>query len=555
MNDDFRVVVVGGGVAGLVAARDCARPGISVTVLEATDAFGGQVAAREVAGIRLDTGAESYAIRGGHVATLLAELGLESAIVSPNPAGAWVALPDVTVPLPKTGLLGIPGSPLATDVIAAIGWRGALRAYLDRLMPVLKIGQEENFGALVRRRMGNRVVERLVAPITTGVYSAHPDQLEVAAIAPGLNPALTRQGSLSGAVTELRAAAKAGSGVAGVSGGMSRLVDALHDDLIARGAQLRTGAPVAHLWKSSAPDAVPAGDGRVATADDAVPEHSPHGADDWRVQLADGTTIDADAVVIATGATTALGLLAGIPDRRSNESDTPRIPPASTEPADPAEPAEPAEPAGLAELSGLPGLPGLAELAGLDWPAPTSVEIVTLVVDAPQLDSAPRGTGVLVAPVTRATAAPGAAASGTAAPGAATSGAAASGAAAPGSGLSRAVSAKALTHASAKWPWVAELAGPGRHVLRLSYGSAAQADSTGGLDDAAMTTLALRDASILLGLVAQKTPLAASAVVGVARTRWMNAVPFATLGQRARLRRVREAVEKVDGLELVGAWL
>jgi Protoporphyrinogen oxidase len=135
-----RVIVVGGGIAGLVAARDIARPGFVVTVLEAADAVGGSVAGHEVAGIRLDSGAESFATRGGAVAALISELGLDDEVARPNPAGAWLRLADRTVPLPKAGLLGIPSSPLASDVVRAIGWGGALRAYLDRLMPVMKIG-------------------------------------------------------------------------------------------------------------------------------------------------------------------------------------------------------------------------------------------------------------------------------------------------------------------------------------------------------------------------------------------------------------------------------
>jgi len=59
--------------------------------------------------------------------------------------------------------------------------------------------------------------------------------------------------------------------------------------------------------------------------------------------------------------------------------------------------------------------------------------LATLVLDAPELRSAPRGTGVLVA------------------------------AGAAG------VTARAATHSTAKWPWLAERAA-GREVVRLSYG-------------------------------------------------------------------------------------
>ena len=68
---ETRVVVVGGGVAGLVAALQCAKVGMQVTVLEASDRLGGVVRETEVAGLRLDAGAESFATRGGHVRALI----------------------------------------------------------------------------------------------------------------------------------------------------------------------------------------------------------------------------------------------------------------------------------------------------------------------------------------------------------------------------------------------------------------------------------------------------------------------------------------------------
>jgi oxygen-dependent protoporphyrinogen oxidase len=380
-------------------------------------------------------------------------------VVRPNAAGAWLRLADRTVPLPKAGLLGIPSSPLATDVIAAIGWRGALRAYLDRLMPVLKIGHERNLGRLVRRRMGALVLERLVAPVSTGVYSARPHELDVAVVAPGLNAALTRQGSLSGAVAELRMSAKAGSAVGGLVGGMSRLVDALAADITARGGTIRTGAPVAAIAEEQEGE-------QPAEAGHAERQSA------WRVELGTGETLPADAVLLAVPGATALRLLQGI-------------------------------------------LGPTAALADLDWPEASSVELATLVLDAPELDAAPRGTGMLVAEDAHGS-----------------------------------VAAKALTHSTAKWEWLAQAAGVHRHVLRLSYGRAGEPSRTAQLDDTAFRDLALADAAAMLGM-----PLQASAVVGFARTRWTNALPFAALGQRERIAAVRSAVREMAGLEVTGAWL
>ncbi|HEX5859774.1 MAG TPA: FAD-dependent oxidoreductase, partial [Microbacterium sp.] len=171
---ETRVVVVGGGIAGLVAAYECAKVGIRVVVLEQSDRVGGSVRSAEVGGLTLDVGAESYATRGGHVRALAEELGLGADIVLPAPGGAWVVgLPGSpgAAPLPKGGVLGIPDNAWAEDVRRVIGWRGAWRAYVDRIRPPLTIGHEHSLGRLVRTRMGDAVLDRLVAPVTTGVYS------------------------------------------------------------------------------------------------------------------------------------------------------------------------------------------------------------------------------------------------------------------------------------------------------------------------------------------------------------------------------------------------
>lgn len=472
-----RVVVVGGGMAGLVVARDVARPGFEVTLLEASCRVGGSVAPLELDGMTLDAGAESFATRGGHVAELLHDLGLDGDVVEPNPSGAWVRHGSRSVPLPKAGLLGIPSSPLAKDVVAAIGWAGALRAYLDRLIPVLKIGQERRLGALVRKRMGRAVLELLVAPVATGVYSASPDDLDVEVVAPGLNAALTRLGSLSGAVGELRASAKAGSAVGGIRGGMWRLPQALAADVEARGGVVRTGVAVTAVEAADPAAAGPASSTETAPSTDLAPSTDP--ADPattgperpgrWTVRTSAGDELTADVVVLAAPADSSLSLLAAL---------------------------------------------GHPDLAALDWPAASSVELVTLVVADDRLASAPVGTGVLVADV-------------------------------PGTD----VRAKAMTHSSAKWAWVAEAAG-GRHVVRLSYGRAGRPAETLTLGDAELRAQAVADAARLLNI-----PIAESAVTAFARTPWTNALPYATVGQRERIQRVRSEVDGVEGLEVTGSWL
>ena len=57
---------------------------------------------------------------------------------------------------------------------------------------------DESVGAVVRRRVGDEVFERLVAPLLSGVHAGNADRLSLAAGAPQLAAALRDHPSLIG---------------------------------------------------------------------------------------------------------------------------------------------------------------------------------------------------------------------------------------------------------------------------------------------------------------------------------------------------------------------
>nr|BFF09854.1 hypothetical protein GCM10025699_11570 [Microbacterium flavescens] len=197
---ETRVLVVGAGIAGLVAALECAKVGMPVTVLEAAGRPGGTIAEAEVGGLRVDVGASCWSTADGDVDALVAELDLAPRAVSPSASATWIAglgrSGAAAAPVPADSVLGIPANPWAQDVRPFIGLSGAWRAYLDRLRPPLTIGKERNLDRLVRTRMGDAVVDRMVAPLSVGRFGLAPSHVDVAAAAPGLSSALTRTGSL-----------------------------------------------------------------------------------------------------------------------------------------------------------------------------------------------------------------------------------------------------------------------------------------------------------------------------------------------------------------------
>jgi len=261
----IRIAVIGGGVAGLVAALECAKVGTHVTVFESSDALGGTARTVELDGLPVDMGVDSVTPA---LDDRLRDLGLADALVVPDTETRWVAgVPGVdAAPLPDDTVLGVPENMFSDQCRRILGTGGAWRAYADRLRPPLTIGHEQDLAKLVRTRMGQKVLDRLVAPLTAGVFGTTPDRIDVDVAAPGLNAALTRTGSLSGAVAAVRTE---GAHVRGLVGGAGRLVDALAQRLQQRDAELRCGTTVAALERTGDAWAVVTADAELDASDEA----------------------------------------------------------------------------------------------------------------------------------------------------------------------------------------------------------------------------------------------------------------------------------------------
>jgi len=281
-----RVIVVGGGIAGLTAAWECARIGMPVVLVDAAGRLGGDIETATLDGIDVDLVAETFSLSARALGELIDQLGLREDVEPAADESVAVAAPTANgvevVTLPENRA-GIPANTWAPPVRRLIGNVGVWRAYLDRLRPPLTIGRERSLGALVRTRMGARVRERLVAPLTIGTWAVDPDDIDADLAVAGLSAALTRVGSLGGAVDQLPSARRAT-----MRGGLSRIVDSLAERLALLDADVRVDTRATSLSRT---------------------------ADGWAVQLenADGTaaeTLTADVVVLAAGARTATALVA-----------------------------------------------------------------------------------------------------------------------------------------------------------------------------------------------------------------------------------------------------
>ena len=518
-------LVIGGGIAGLTAAWDLVRAGLRPLLIEARGYTGGLVAAGPIGGACMDLGAEGFVVRGQAATSMLAELGLHTAAPHGRPR---LFLPPLTPGadeqssqwglhrFPDHAYLGIPADPLAPDVVAIIGEEAARRAAQDADLPgSVGTGPEDpaDLASFVTARMGAGVLERLVRPIVAGIHSADPADLAADVVMPGLRRVTAELGSLSAAVAavlERRRARQDGAGGrsvdAAVEGGLFRLTDALREAIEAGGGTVRTRTGAQWLRPGRGQDCT-GGQGLAAWRVGIAPTRRGPTPSDEPVPDGAQEVMATDRVVVACSAGAALRLLWGIPN----------LPASATE---------------------------------LTVPVGAPIARFTLVARAPELSGEPVGSGLLVAPA--GVAEPGEVA-GLAA--ASSAGAGASGLVSdgtdPGGPVSLAdcpVRAKALSHLSAKWPWVgAELRalhGPDVHALRLSYGRPGQPRPQVDLQ------VALDDVAALTGVRIEP-----EAVIDHMLVRWDGTLPPVTPAYRERTRRLEEQLAPVTGLEVTGAWV
>lgn len=284
-----RVAVVGGGVTGLTAAyrlRESLGPSAEIVLVDGAHRLGGKVHTAELAGCPFDVGAEAFLVRRPEVLRLADALGISNDVVHPGGASATVRAGGRTRPLPAGTVMGVPASVESVrDVLSAAGLAAAQAE--ATLAPLRLGGADVPVGKLLRERVGDEVVDRLVEPLLGGVYAGSADVLGLRATIPALAAALDAGAeSVTAAAT---AALPTGGGQArAVFGAFRGGYRLLVDRLAARaGADVRLGLPV----RSLRPTAL-----------------------GWRLEIGSAPNpqpLDADAVVLAVPAPSARRLLSG----------------------------------------------------------------------------------------------------------------------------------------------------------------------------------------------------------------------------------------------------
>ncbi len=269
-----RVLVLGGGIAGLSAAWECHRQGIASAVLEATDRPGGVIRTDVAGDIVLDAGPDAFLVTKPGAIGLCRELGIDDQLIPMSPPrGAYVLRDDALHALPEGGAFGIatrPGPFLRSTLLSPAG---KLRIALEPLIPRRRNGDDESAGTFFRRRFGREAAARIAQPLLGGIHAGDLDTLSADAVLPQLVAVEKAGGSVLLALRRQGRRTVDGGAFRSFRRGMTTLVDALAAALPPDTIRLRRA--VTH----------------IARHDDA-----------WQVTCSDGSRETADVLVLAAPA-------------------------------------------------------------------------------------------------------------------------------------------------------------------------------------------------------------------------------------------------------------
>jgi oxygen-dependent protoporphyrinogen oxidase len=297
MDGKMKVVIVGGGIAGLASAyylnQKAKQEGraVEITVLEKADYWGGKIKTIVEDGFVVEGGPDAYLVTKPWMRALVRDLGLEDGLhgtsqehtetfilhkgkLTSIPAGLTMTIPTEFGPLLKTRLMT---------------FAEKARMGLDFLIPPQRENGDESLAGFISRRLGRAAYDNLVGPLLSGIYAGDGDRLSLMSTFPNLREMeLDHGGLIKGALAlklqRTQMAVKGSNGQKAAKSrsifethqkGLAHIVETLVENLEEEGVDLRLSSEVKQV----------------------LPQEG-----GYRVELVDGEQIFADGLVLSAPA-------------------------------------------------------------------------------------------------------------------------------------------------------------------------------------------------------------------------------------------------------------
>jgi len=292
-----QAIIIGGGISGLATAwllREKAKAAgieLGITLLEKESRLGGKIWSIKDEGYLCEWGPNGFLDNKPQTLDLCRDLKADSRLLrsNDNARKRFIYSGGVLNRLPENGPSFLKSS--------LISWPGKIRLAMEPFIPQYRGDADETLAAFGRRRLGEEALNKLIAPMVSGIFAGDPETMSLKSCFPRIAELEAEYGGLIKAMIRLAkkkkaeiAAGKAVASAAGPGGvltsfrdGIQTLTDILAEELGM--AVVRSGEGVTRIEKGTS-----------------VP---------WRVITARGEYA-ADSVILATPAYASAEFLDGI---------------------------------------------------------------------------------------------------------------------------------------------------------------------------------------------------------------------------------------------------
>jgi protoporphyrinogen/coproporphyrinogen III oxidase len=281
-----KTVVIGGGISGLATAYALQKTegeNADYLLLEASDHLGGKIVTYAGEGFLIEGGPDSFLTQKRAALDLCRELGLGDQLIGSNHTATpstYVLSKGKLHPMPEGMMLMAPTMILPILRSKLISWPGKLRMGLEIFIGRNTTVADESLGSFVRRRMGSELLAKIAGPLMAGIHAGDPEALSLRSTFPMFTDMEKKHRSLVLGMMKRKKeqAAQPSTGprpsmFTTLSGGLQQLPDAIAARLNPQQVKLNTRVQ------------------SVAAA-----------GDQYRITLADGSSLLADNVIFTTPA-------------------------------------------------------------------------------------------------------------------------------------------------------------------------------------------------------------------------------------------------------------
>ena len=171
--DKAEVVIVGGGISGLSLAYFLLKkkPDLDIKIIEAENKAGGKIVSENISSFLCEAGVNGFLNNKPSTIALANELGIEPLMGSEHSKVRYI--------LTDGQLKKVPEDPLKFFASSLLSLRGKIRMIGEYFIPPLKEDIDESVQSFVSRRVGTEFYEKLIDPMSTGIYAGDPTKMSM----------------------------------------------------------------------------------------------------------------------------------------------------------------------------------------------------------------------------------------------------------------------------------------------------------------------------------------------------------------------------------------